>query len=464
MNSVHAKTLGTFARRLERLFLLRAAVKGATFWLFLWGVAVLIVRISWPLEPAWLASGLLGIVPAGILARWKARNELPAFVKIRANYDRLNSCGGLIMSEEAEDMSAWQEQLPATAAPKIRWRGKRAISGLLVAAAFVATTLLLPDRLTHFASGRRLEIGRLADQLQAEVKALHQEKIIPDKKAAELQKQLSQIEADSSGYDPDKTWEALDHVKQFDSDAANEAAEEALAKTTSLTQAQTLAQAMQQAADNGMSDSAAAQAAQDLAKMLAEAKLQDGLLNVNLPPGPLTDVNGLNKDQLQKLLSSMQLDEDALQEAVGNLANLKLIDGEMLGQCMQAGQPIDPSELAAYLAACKGNCDPALLAQCLRPGRGGRGGGGPESPMTWSDPKSEKNLKFNAHVLPPSASLSDARLIGVSRTAPKVSGNAVVVEHGVLADAQGSGGSANAQVILPEQRQAVRNFFLRDGR
>ena len=462
MNSVHAKTLRTFARRLKLLFLIRAAVKGATFWLFLWGVAVLIVRISWPHEPAWLVFGLLGIVPAGILAGWKARKELPAFVKVRANYDRLNSCGGLIMSEEAADMSAWQAQLPATAAPRIRWRGTRAMSGLLVSAAFAATALLLPDRLAHFASGRRLEIGRLADQLQAEVKALRQEKIIPDKKADELQKQLAQIEADSSGYDPDKTWEALDHVKQSDSDAAKEAAEEALAKTTALTQAQTLAQAMQQAADDGMSYSAAAQAAQDLAKMLAAARLDDGLLNVNLPSGSLTDVNGLNKDQLQKLLGSMQLDKDALQQAVGNLENLKLIDADMLGQCMQAGQPGDPSALAAYLATCKDACDPSMVNECLLPGKGGPGGGGPEAPMTWSDPKSEKNLKFKAHVLPPAASLSEARLIGVSRTAPKVSGNAVV-EHGALADAQGSGGSANAQVILPEQRQAVRNFFLRDG-
>jgi len=96
-------------------------------------------------------------------------------------------------------------------------------------------------------------------------------------------------------------------------------------------------------------------------------------------------------------------------------------------------------------------------------GKGGPGGGGPAAPMTWSDAKSEKNLKFQEHVLPPANQLSDARLVGVSRAAPQLSDNAVTAEHDDLAATSHSGGSAHAQVILPEQRQAVRNFFNRSG-
>jgi hypothetical protein len=464
MNAVHTQSLRSFAGRLYGLCFLRAAVKGATVWLFLWGVAVLVIRISSLAKTAWLSLALLLVVPIGLLAGWHACKQLPAFVNLRAKYDRLNAYGGLIMSEEAADMSAWQEQLPRYEPPKIRWHATKKLTVLCVSALFVATTLLLPDRLTRLSIGRHLEIGRLADQLRSEVLALHQEKIIPDNKADELQKQLAQIKADSSGYDPEKTWEALDHVKQSDSAAARQAAEEALAKTASLTQAQALAQAMQQAADNGMSDAAAEQAAQDLAKMLASAKLQDGLLNVNLPPAPVADLSGLNKEQLQKLLSAMQNNEEALEQTAADLANLKLIDADMLGQCVQAGEPDDPTALAAYLAGCKDGYDPVAMRDFLLPGKGGRGGGGPGSPMTWSDPKSEKDLKFQAHALPPAVSLSDAKLMGVSRSAPQVSGDAVVVEHDALAGAQGSGGSANAQVTLPEQRQAVRNYFQRDGK
>jgi len=461
MNGLHGKALRSFANRLKWLFLLRAGVKGATVWLFFWGVAALVVKISSINEPAWLALGLLGCLPAFVLAGWLSRRELPAFIKIRANYDRLNACGGLIMSEEAADMSAWQGQIPLNAAPKVRWRGARALTGLAVAALFAITTLLLPQRLTHFSLHRPLEIGQVADQLQAEVQTLRQEKIIDDKKAQELQKQLSQIQQDSSGYDPDKTWEALDHIKEADSQAARQAAEEAVAKTTALTEAQALAGAMEQAADAGMNPATASQAAQELAKMLAAAKLEDGLLNASVHQGLLNDLNGLNKEQLQQLLNSLQFNKDALGQTIANLQNLKLVDAATLERLRSAAQNLDPKALAEYLAQCKDGVDPTALAQCMIPGKGGPGGGGPAAPMTWSDGASEKDLKFQPHVLPPAGQLSDAKLVGVSRSAPQLSDNAVA-EHGELAGAAGAGGSAHAQAVLPEQRQAVRNFFNRD--
>ena len=82
--------------------------------------------------------------------------------------------------------------------------------------------------------------------------------------------------------------------------------------------------------------------------------------------------------------------------------------------------------------------------------------------MTWKDGASEKDLKFHEHALPPAAKLSDAQIVAVSKAAPQLSGEDVAEQHGALADAAASGGSAHAQVILPEQRQAVQNFFKRD--
>ena len=124
------------------------------------------------------------------------------------------------MSEEAADMGAWLAQLPEAAVPKFRWHSGRAMLLLGVSALFAATTLLLPERLTRFSNHPPLEIGQIVGQLQAEVKTLAQEKIVDDKKADDLQKQLSQLQKDSSSYDPNKTWEALDHIKQANSDAA----------------------------------------------------------------------------------------------------------------------------------------------------------------------------------------------------------------------------------------------------
>lgn len=194
--------------------------------------------------------------------------------------------------------------------------------------------------------------------------------------------------------------------------------------------------------------------------MLNAAKLDDGLLNVQIPPALMAGLTGLNREQMEKLLQALESNKGLLSMDISNLANLKMIDAATLAKLESAGQCSNPDALAAYLASCTNGCDAGML--CLWPGKGGPGRGGPEAPMTWSTGASEKNLKFQAHVLPPSARLSDARLVGVSKAAPKLSGRDVVAQHGALDNAAASGGSANAQAILPEQRQAVQTYFERN--
>jgi hypothetical protein len=462
MKSTHAKALQSFARDLQWLLALRLGVQMATLWFFAWGVVVLALRIFGLQNTFWLALGLLGVAPLALLAAWQSKKQRAAFTKIRANYDRLNACGGVIMSEEAADMGAWLAQLPAAAVPKFRWHSGRALLLLCVSALFVATALLLPERLTQLGKSRSLEINQIVGQLQAEVKLLAQEKILPDKKADDLQKQLSQLQKDSSGYDPDKTWEALDHIKQSNSDEAKQAAEEALTKTESLTQAETLAKAMQQAADSGMNEATATQAAQDLASMLNAAKLEDGILNGQIPPELLAGLNGLDKTQMEKLLQALELNKNSLGMTISNLANLKMIDPAMLAKLQNAGQGGNPGALADYLSNCTNGGDELSIWWLTHPGKGGPGGGGPEAPMTWDNNTSEKDQKFQEHALPPSSHLDDAQLVGVSKAAPELSGN-ISVESGALDNAAASGGSAHAQIILPEQRQAVQNFFKREN-
>ena len=88
------------------LSLLRAGTRMATLWFFIWGVVVLMVRISGAQHTEWLALGLLGFVPLAIVAGARERSRQPAFVNVRACYDRLKACGGILMSEEVSDMAA----------------------------------------------------------------------------------------------------------------------------------------------------------------------------------------------------------------------------------------------------------------------------------------------------------------------------------------------------------------------
>ena len=83
--------------------------------------------------------------------------------------------------------------------------------------------------------------------------------------------------------------------------------------------------------------------------------------------------------------------------------------------------------------------------------------------MTWTDGASEKDQKFKEHLLPEDTQLSDATLVGVSRTAPQVNNGPADAGLGALNNTAGTGGSAQAQVVLPEHRQAVANYFKRDG-
>jgi hypothetical protein len=177
MKTSHAKALQSFARDLQWLLALRLGVQLATLWFFVWGVIVLALRIFGTQNTFWLALGLLGVAPLALLAAWRTKKQRASFSKIRASYDRLNSCGGVIMSEETADMGAWLAQLPEAAVPKFRWRSGRAMLLLCVSAVFAATMLMLPERLTKFSIRRPLEIGQIVSQLQAEVKTLAQEKI-----------------------------------------------------------------------------------------------------------------------------------------------------------------------------------------------------------------------------------------------------------------------------------------------
>ena len=460
MNNSHAKALQSFARNLQWLLTMRLAVQLATVWFFAWGVVVLALRIFGVQNLYWLTMGLPMVAPLALLASWRAKKQRAPLAKIRASYDQINACGGIIMSAESLDVGEWMTQLPAVAAPKLRWRSGRAFLLLSSSAVFVLITLILPDRLTHFPGRRPLEIGQIVGQLHAEVSVLAQEKIMDAPKAAELQKQLSQLQNDSLGYDPGKTWEALDHIKQSDSDEARQAAQEALDKTTSLTEAETLAKAMEQASDSGMAATTASQAAQDLASMLGAAKLEDGLLNVQIPQALLAGLNGLNKQQLENLLQGLESNKGLLNMDISNLANLKMIDPAELANLRSAGVCDDPNALAEYLCTCTNGCK---LALCMRPGKGGPGGGGPEAPMTWSDGASEKDLKFQEHALPTSPHLSQAQLVGVGKAAPQLSGNDVSTQHGALNNTVAGGGAANGRVILPEQRQAVQTYFKRDN-
>jgi hypothetical protein len=461
MNTPHSQALAEFSRKLAILLMLRKAVLWTAIWMFVWGVVVLAVRMSGISGSDWLVWGVLGFAPIAIVAALIERQRLPSLSAVRANYDRLKECGGVVMSEEAADMSAWQGQVGNAGPPALRWKGGRSMGLFGLSGIFVAVALLLPERFTAIAAHRPLEIGQLVEELQVEVEVLEEEKILEENKAVELEKQLSQMREESSGLDPNKTWEALDHIKQANADAAKQAAEEALNKLTSLTQAEALASALQMAVDTGLNSEVATSAAIDLASMLKSAKLEEGLLKGEIPPELLSQLNSADKEQLQKLLSSIQFNKNNLSKTAGKLAQLRLIDPKKLSECKSAGECPNVSALATYLCQNTNGCS-SYSALAMSYCRGGVNRGRGDAPMTWTDGSDENGAKFKEEALPPSTRFEDAQLVGLNQTAPELSGDEVVAGHGALNGAAASGGSAHSQTILPRHKQTVQRFFKRD--
>jgi hypothetical protein len=194
--------------------------------------------------------GVLGLVVAAIGSAVFQMRRLPTASAIRAAYDHFNSCGGIIMAEEAGDTTPWQTQVPSSV-PPVQWQATRSLILLSIAVVFVTTTLLLPTHYVRLGTKRPLEIGQLIQELKTEVDTLKDQKLIQEQKAIELLNQLSKLQNESSGFNPYKTWEALDHLKQSTSEAARQAAEEALAKLDTLAKVESLAIALQKAVEDG---------------------------------------------------------------------------------------------------------------------------------------------------------------------------------------------------------------------
>src|SRR5205814_1432382 len=100
----HARALQSFSRKLAALLLFRESLRWATAWFFVWGVVVIAARISGVPNQTWMLLGMFGAVLPMAAASALEWRRLPKFAGVRATYDHLNECGGMLMAEEAADM------------------------------------------------------------------------------------------------------------------------------------------------------------------------------------------------------------------------------------------------------------------------------------------------------------------------------------------------------------------------
>ena len=125
-----------------------------------------------------------------------------------------------------------------------------------------------------------------------------------------------------------------------------------------------------------MNEATATQAAQDLASMLNAAKLEDGILNGQIPPELLSGLNGLNKEQMEKLLQALALNKNLLSMTVSNLANLKMIDPAMLAKCQTPDNATIPARWRIICPPARTAAIPPCSPDACCPAKAGRAAAG----------------------------------------------------------------------------------------
>ena len=468
------KLMLRFRRRLALLLLLRSSLACATAWAFAWGVAVLVLRATAGTQRPALLWGLAGLPFALAPAVWLTRRRLPSLSAVRALLDAHNGYGGVLMAAEDLPLGRWRETLDEPELPRLRWRGRRPLALFAAGAAFVAAGFLVPERFAARGAGPGLEIGRETSRLSAQIQVLKEEKILDPARADDLQKKLTQAREQSSGRDPARTLEALDHVGNVARQKAHEATEAALRKTEQLARAEELADALrkkqQGPKQGGLGDKARKEAMKELARLTREAGKErnqpgDRLDKLDRDLLDRLQDKGLSADDLKKLADALRQGKAELKKMLGKLEKASLIDANKLKECERGGS-CDGKELADFLEKNEGKMSVAQLMRLWslknRPGKGGTNQGPAPTELTFGKPSPEIAKQLKEEALPPAAlaDLKESKLRGVSPSAPKVDRGGKA-SSGALAGAATGGGSANTQVVLPRHRGAVERYFSR---
>ena len=451
------KAIRTFRIKMAALLIVKKTLTVTTIWGLVWGTVVIVLRAAVGMSPLILLSGGIGLILALAWAVVLALRQIPTRTALRASLDKHSGAGGLIMAAETVELGDWRKQMPLMRSPRLRWRGGVAWGRFTGAVLFVCVSFLIPQRFVEISKAQPLDIREEVNQLTDGIGVLKEEEIIELAEAETLEEKLAQLQAEASGEDPVKTWEALDHLSDTLMQESADAAQDALSETERLTQAETLSEGLINEGSE-MDAGLLAESMATLAGLVQEAAQENALLAAQLP-----DLKGgadsLTLEQLKNISAALRFTKSDISDRLAKLYALNLIDLETLKAAERLGQ-CDSAGLAAFLAE---NADSKSVAQCIAGWCQGTGRGPGNAPMTWTDGTPEEGAKFKAEALPLSdiASLEDSEIVGLSVGAPSVETSTLPPQSGSLSGATAGGGSSFSQTVLPRHKGAVKRYFER---
>ena len=450
----------------------RTLLKWSVVWLMVSGVMVLIFSFTGELPTNWW-HWLIGswIVLTGS-AWYRESQRQPESKQLRAAFDRQNQAGGLVMAAAEVDTRSWEAKAGTLALPTVKWNSGRVWLGNLLAAMFLVACLLIPVKYASLISDPPLEISQQVEQLHEQIDVLESEYILPNDEAEVKREELDRVAEQASGFNPSKTWEALDQLLHTNEQLAQEEAEDALSKLKAINEASLLGKALEMLPEGLKNQKAMEEGLKQMGDLMQQLAKEGALDPENLPPElqkamaeamkQLAKGEGPDAQQLKKLLEALENNQDQLKDLAKQLAQKGLIPPDMANQFKEGQGGIDPGPLAELLKQHQG--DFQELLEELGGELGGNGGinrGPGHAPLLYGNNTSEEGSEFKEQKLGLSAPLDQAKLAGVTITAPKVTGGEAILGKGALNTAQSGGGNALSAPILPRHRGAVKRFFQR---
>lgn len=419
--------------------------------LFVFGGAVLVVKLLWPaLWPNVLWLGI-GAIPASIGAWWLARREAFSKVESTAMLDRKLNAGGLLMTLSEAPDEVWRERLPQldsiwrNSLP--RFRPIRFARMLVLPLLFAVGACLAPLREARTAPVVENQAGEHAAEELAQLLQLTEEAAIMDEKEKEeLREQIAKL-AEESKETPltHEKWETVDSlrdqlVRQLDSSS--------FIMAGALDAADALAEASS-AAGLEMSPERAAELEKKLLEALQKMNLEKGDAASKLGGALPADLAKMLKDGKFRLAKAgaerdAQLKElkDMLQKEAEKLAQCR---GECMGNGLCEGQ---------------GFCFNDGLAEGNKPGRGGVSRGRGDAEMNWGDDSDAAGAKFKEVALPPGyLDQPEEDVIKTTLTAPEVAPVDSAPRAAARLDNPAAGRATWDRPLRPRHREVVRNYF-----
>ncbi len=452
-------------------FLHRAADALAIF-LFVFGTAVLTVRLTlpglWP-HVLWLAAGA---VPVAAGAWWMARKKLQSRRETIAMLDKRLDAGGLIMTLAERPDAEWSEHLPKVQA---LWKEalprlfpKRFTSYLALPVVFAVAACFVPLRESRATPVVPQAVAQNATEQLEELKdSLDDAEILEEEEKKELEEEVAKLQQETKDTPlTHENWETVDALTE----RLQLRVDDASAKASKFQEA--IAQLSKAAGGDGqkLSPEAQEQLEQDVAEAI-EQLMQQGSQSTDSKPGKSGSSKQSLKDKLQKLMkdgkaklpSDPQEREKLLNELKEELEKEKKKLAELRKKCKACSQ-------------CKGGqCDGD--GECEsdkysdkpgpdkdgKPGRGGINRGRGDAEMSWGDEADEKGAKFKEVLLPPGyADKPKDEIAGIQLIAPNEEPAATVAKGTQREVGASSGDTTWNRKLSPKHRNVVRKYF--DGK